>query len=95
MASSEQLDRHTKPTYTVATAREALRRAKYFSEDYFNKEFDIFWTLVSDAFLDMYYGKFVDVRGGGNWSTHGNSGLFEYSTRITETFMDNLSYNST
>ena len=55
MAENEPLERYAPAKYTVATAREALRRSKYFSEDYLNKEFDIFWTLVADAYLDKYY----------------------------------------
>lgn len=61
----EQLNRYDKPSSSVASPREALRRAKYFSEDYLNKEFDIFWGLVSDAYLDQYYGQFFDIKPGG------------------------------
>ncbi len=78
----------------VATgAREALRRARFLDESYLNKEFDIFRHLVSDRYLDKYYGQFTKIRGDGQWSSHGNSGLFECSTRITRMQMDNLSYN--
>lgn len=90
---SERLNRYDKPSSSIASAREALRRAKYFSEDYLNKEFDIFWGLVSDAYLDEYYGQFFDFEPGGKWYCHGNSGLFAYSTDITDMAMDNLSYN--
>ena len=93
MAESEQLDRYKPPKSSVASPREALRRAKYFSESYLNKEFDIFWTLVSDQFLDAYYGQFTSLIGGGQWSTHGDSGLFGASTGIKDMQMDNLSYN--
>jgi hypothetical protein len=92
-ALSDVSERYAPTKYTIASAREALRRSKYFSEDYLNKEFDIYWTLVSDIYLDAFYGRFTRVRGGGGWYTHGNSGLFEYSTRIKEMQMDNLSYN--
>ena len=94
MGDNEPLERYAPAKYTVASARESLRRSKYFSEDYLNKEFDILWTLVSDEYLDHYYRQFTSISGGGQWCTHGNSGLFEYSTRINETFMDNLSYNA-
>ncbi len=90
---SEQLEPYARPTSGVASPREALRRAKFFSEDYLNKEFDIFWTLVSDSFLDAFYGQFTPIHGGGRWFTHGNSGLFAKSTNIREMQMDNLSYN--
>lgn len=92
---SEKPSRDDKPEYRLATPREALRRAKYFSEDYLNKEFDIFWTLVSDRYLDSYYSQFANLKPGGYWSTHGNSGLFSNSTGISEMQMDNLSYNPT
>ncbi|HFE39675.1 MAG TPA: hypothetical protein ENK06_14875 [Gammaproteobacteria bacterium] len=90
---SERSGRYDKPSSSVASPREALRRAKYFSEDYLNKEFDIFWGLVSDAYLDQYYGQFISVQPGGSWYCHGNSGLFSCSTEISVMQMDNLSYN--
>ena len=93
MAASERLSRYEGPSSSIASPREALRRAKYFSEDYLNKEFDIFWSLVSDSYLDAYYGQFVALNGGGQWFTHGNSGLFACSSGIKEMQMDNLSYN--
>lgn len=95
MASSERLNRYERATSSIAAPREALRRAKYFSEDYLNKEFDIFWGLVSDSYLDAYYSQFVSLQCGGQWFTHGNSGLFVCSTDIKEMQMDNLSYNPT
>lgn len=90
---SESHEKYRRPTDSIASAREALRRAKYFSEDYLNKEFDIFWGLVSDTYLDNYYGSFFDFEPGGKWYCHGNSGLFAYSTGIEAMQMDNLSYN--
>lgn len=92
---SEQSDPYARRTSTIASAREALRRAKFFSEDYLNKEFDIFWTLVSDKYLDAFYGQFTNIRGGSQWSTHGNSGLSQFNTDIRGMHMDNLSYNET
>ena len=93
ISDSECLNRYDRPASAVATPREALRRAKYFSEDYLNKEFDIFWSLVSDPYLDAYYSQFTDLTGGSDWYTHGNGGLFVCSTNISEMQMDNLSYN--
>ncbi len=93
LLESECLSRYEKPTSSIASPREALRRAKFFSEDYLNKEFDIFWSLVSDNYLDAYYREFVPLQGGGRWFTHGNSGLFACSTNIDAMQMDNLSYN--
>lgn len=95
LVRSEQSTRYAHPISAIASPREALRRAKFFSEDYLNKEFDIFWTLVSDKYLDSFYRQFTRVEGGGEWSTHGNSGLFSASTDISAMQMDNLSYNET
>lgn len=93
MVSSERENRYDKPSSSITTAREGLRRTKYFSEDYLNKEFDIFWGLVSDQYLTRFYSQFISLKNGGSWFSHGNSGLFSYSTNIAEMQMDNLSYN--
>src|SRR5206468_8858939 len=90
---SEQSERYARPASSIASWREVLRRAKFFSEDYLNKEFDIFWTLVSDKYLDAFYGQFTHIKGGGRWSAHGNSGLFQANTGIIEMQMDTLGYN--
>ena len=45
------------------------------------------------ASLDTYYSQFVSLKRGGQWFTHGNSGLFACSTDIKAMQMDNLSYN--
>lgn len=92
---TEQSERYARPASSICSPREALRRAKFFSEGYLNKEFDIFWTLVSDKYLDAFYRQFTRISGGGKWSTHGNSGLFEFNTDIREMQVDNLSYNET
>jgi len=81
------------PRNLIASPREALRRAKFYSEDFLNKEFDIFWYLASDKYLDEYYGQFAAIVGGGRWYTHGNGGLFRKSTGIREMQIDNLAYN--
>jgi len=93
LEDSEQLERYSKKSTGICSAREALRRVKYFSEDYLNKEFDIFLNLSSDSYLDKFYKQYIDFGLKNNWSTHGNSGLFEYSTELTAMFMDNLAYN--
>jgi len=93
LETTEQLDRYSRKSTGICSAREALRRVKYFSEDYLNKEFDIFVSLVSDNYLDQLYSRFIEFEDGNIWSTHGNSGLFEYSTELKAMFMDNLAYN--
>jgi hypothetical protein len=70
-----------------------LRRAKYFSEEYLNREFDIFLSLASNRYLDSLFSQQTDIRGGGRWFSHGNSGLFSYSSDIDEMQIDNLTYN--
>ena len=92
---SEQSERYAGWTSTIASSREAVRRTKFFSEAYLNEEFDIFWTLVSDKYLDAFYRQFTHISGGGQWATHGDSGLFQASTGIRNMEIDNLSYNET
>ncbi len=93
LLETEQLERYSRKSTGICTAREALRRVKYFSEDYLNKEFDIFLSLAHDSYLDKFYQKYINFELNNTWSTHGNSGLFEYSTELTAMFMDNLAYN--
>ena len=69
-------------------------QAKYFSEEYLNKEFDIFLDLASNNYLDQPYGKFLNFPIGASWPTHGNNGLFETSTMMGEMQIDNDAYNS-
>jgi hypothetical protein len=92
---SEPCERYAPYKYMIASSREALRRTKFFSEPYLNEEFDIFWTLVNDKYLDAFYRQFTHISGGSKWSTHGDSGLFQASTGIRNMEIDNLSYNET
>lgn len=91
--ASERPNRYDRPSASVANPREALRRAKFFSEEYLNKEWDIFLSLASDVYLDSFYRQFTSVTGGGSWAAHGNGGLFVNSTGIYEMRMDSLSYS--
>ena len=90
---SEAVEPYAPPAKSIASAREALRRAKYFSENYLNKEFDIFWSLANDKYLDVYYRQFTKINGGGTWFCHGNGGSFKKSAALSSMQMDNLSYN--
>ena len=45
MNDSEQVETYSTQTIGICNAREAVRRVKFFSEDYLNKEFDIFLSL--------------------------------------------------
>ncbi len=80
----------------VTSVREGLRRAKYHSEDYLNKEFDLFWSLASSCYLDRFYQQFKSfgVKGGGTWRCYGNGGMFKRSVGMRGMQMDNLSYNA-
>ncbi len=93
--ASEQPGRYSPTKGGMLTPREALRQVKYFSEVYLNKEFDIFWLLSSDKFLDAVYEPHFKMPVGGQWSSHGGCGLFEHSTGIVQTQPDSLSYNTT
>jgi hypothetical protein len=92
---TDNVDRYAQNTDEICGPREALRRLKYASENYLNKEFDVFLSLASDAYLDKLYSQFFRFQLGGEWATHGNSGLFEYSFDVTKMQMDNLAYNET
>lgn len=93
MDKNEQLETYATQNTGICNAREAIRRVKFFSEDYLNNEFDIFLNLCSDIYLDTFYQQFISFDSGGLWSTHGNSGLFSYSAEIDAMYMDNLAYN--
>lgn len=93
MDKNEQLETYSPQNTGICNAREAVRRVQFFSEDYLNKEFDIFVNLCSDVYLDTFYQQFINFDDGGLWSTHGNSGLFSYSAEIKSVYMDNLAYN--
>ena len=93
MNDSEQVETYSTQTIGICNAREAVRRVKFFSEDYLNKEFDIFLSLCSDSYLNLFYTQFINFDESGSWSTHGNSGIFEFSTELKAMSMDNLAYN--
>ena len=93
MSESEQLETYSIQTTGICNAREAVRRVMFFSEDYLNKEFDIFLSLCSDVYLDLFYQQFIVFEPNKSWSTHGNSGLFETSIELKAMYMDNLAYN--
>jgi hypothetical protein len=95
MDMAEQAETYTLKNKGICNAREAVRRLVYFSEDYLNKEFDIFLSLASDNYMDSLYSQFTQFNKGGEWSTHGNSNLFTFSTELFEMGMDNLAYNHT
>lgn len=76
------------------SGRESLRRIKYFSEDFVNKEFDIFMSLSSDNYLDYFYKNIITLKEKGQWVTHGNGSMYSNSVDIDGMQMDNLAYNT-
>ena len=60
MNETEQLETYSTQTIGICNAREAVRRVKFFSEDYLNKEFDIFLSLCSDVYLNLFYEQFIN-----------------------------------
>lgn len=83
-------------TKGLTSVRESLRRAKYHSEEFLNKEFDLFWSLASSHYLDHFYQQFdhLRVNGGGRWLCFGNGGMFKRSVGLAKMQMDSLSFNS-
>ncbi|GAB6091581.1 hypothetical protein [Spirochaeta dissipatitropha] len=72
---------------------EALRRMRFHSEDYLNREFDIFLSLAGNQYLDAFYKVPFPNIPSGMWSTHSNSTLLMENTRFYEMQFDNLAYN--
>ncbi len=90
---SESSSKYANSRKGYCSPREALRRNKYFSEDYLNKEFDIFLNLCSNKYLDTLYSLITEFKTGNTWSTHGNSNIYNSSINIQKMQMDNLAYN--
>jgi len=58
LAASNAKERYERGKHGYCSPSEALRRNKFFSENYLNKEFDIFLGLCSDHYLDSLYSRF-------------------------------------
>jgi hypothetical protein len=88
--------KYSRPTLDLfLTPEEALRRLRYFSEEYLNREFDIFLDLLPDAVLDAYFSLFFSIRPGGSWNVIGNSPDFYVSRSASFMQPDTLAYNVT
>ncbi|MCB9639709.1 MAG: hypothetical protein H6727_12520 [Myxococcales bacterium] len=72
---------------------EATRRLRYFSEDFLNKEFDIFFALLPAELIHAYLSQFFQVPTGGHWNVFGNSNDLEYSLDIQFMQIDTLAYH--
>ena len=78
----------------ILSSNEAFRKARFKSEDYLNKEFDIFLSLVPNHYLDCLYAEhFPGFELGNDWVTRGNSGQFGNGSGSGSMQMDNLAYN--
>jgi len=93
---TEKLERYDSNKTGYCTAKEALRRNRFFSEDFLNAEFNIFLSLCSDNYLNKLYERYINLKHDGHWSTHGNGGIFQTSSGMNNRMqMDNLAYNET
>lgn len=72
---------------------EALRRARFFSEDYLNREFDVFISLVPDQYLNEFYGQLFPMTEVGTWRSHGNTTQLMENVRQHSMQFDSLAYN--
>jgi hypothetical protein len=73
---------------------EAVRRVRVFSEDYLNKELDIFFSLLPDRLTSEYFAShFPAIRPIAAWSVYGHSG--DITTGIDMLFMqlDTIAYS--
>jgi hypothetical protein len=96
IAQAKVTQKYAQPVPDLLIApEEALRRLRYFSEDYLNREFDLFLSLLPDTVLDGYFSSLFSLRPGGSWNVLANSPEFEVSRE--ESFMqpDTLAYNAT
>ncbi len=73
---------------------EATRRMRYFSEDFLNKEFDIFCSLLPSAMLNLYLQTHFQLGSEGEWFVFGNSNDLEFSMSMLFMQIDTLAYNS-
>jgi len=79
------------------TPDQAMYKLRFFSEDYLNKEFDIFMNLVSNRYKNTLYSKIFNLKKG-KWNSYGNGASFkELINNIdklpNEVQMDNLVYD--
>jgi hypothetical protein len=74
--------------------REIQRHLRVKTEDYLNKEFDIFVSLLPDRALNDYFSSHFHMISDGAWQVYGNSNDFEYSTGIRFMQMDTLAYSA-
>ena len=77
----------------IIAGNEALRRARFHSEEYLNVEFDVFLSLAPDSYLDQLYSRHFSFDPGNKWTTRGDAGQFGNGSDTGDMHMDNLAYN--
>ncbi len=71
---------------------EAQRRIRLFSEEFLNKEFDVFMSLLPSSVLSDYLSLHFNISRESQWSIIGSSNDFEASTDMKFMYMDTLAY---
>jgi len=71
---------------------EAQRRLRFFSEEFLNKEFDVFTSLLPSSVLTYYLKGHFTIRPESQWTITGSSNDFEASTGMKFMYMDTLAY---
>lgn len=71
---------------------EAQRRLRFFSEEFLNKEFDVFTSLLPSSVLTDYLKDHFTIRPESQWTITGSSNDFEASTGMKFMYMDTLAY---
>jgi hypothetical protein len=72
---------------------EAQRRIRFFSEEFLNKEFDVFMSLLPNGLLTNYFNSHFTVQQESEWTVVGSSNDFEASTGMKFMYMDTLAYS--
>ena len=71
---------------------EAQRRIRLFSEEFLNKEFDVFMSLLPNITLTQYLRSHFNLSPESQWTITGSSNDFEESTGMQFMYMDTLAY---
>jgi hypothetical protein len=72
---------------------EAQRRVRFFSEEFLNKEFDVFMSLLPNIELTNYLNSHFNLQPDSQWTIAGSSNDFEASTGMKFMYMDTLAYS--
>ena len=72
---------------------EAQRRVRFFSEEFLNKEFDVFMSLLPNIEITNYLNTHFTLKEDSEWTIAGSSNDFEASTGMKFMYMDTLAYS--